>query len=84
MDTNKIEFPVLNFGPDKQIIEDNRQKIQEFKKLLEAMLVAANGLNEANQAFCTHENKLAEYDPGYAGGGFSNFRCLICGSTEIY
>jgi transposase-like protein len=48
---------------------------------MKGAMVKIDALLRANQECCTHPHKFVVYDPGYAGGGFSNYECPDCGKT---
>jgi len=78
----KVEIPSLQFSQDAVTIAANRDAIRAARAACKAMIDTLAGLAKANQALCSHPNKEARYDPGYAGGGFSHYVCPLCGMEE--
>lgn len=71
-----VTIPDIDITPEN--VEANRIKIAVARQKMRAMLDVLDGLDRANAAMCTHPNKFAVYDPGYAGGGYSNSECPDC------
>lgn len=71
-------IPTLNFSPDPAAIADNAAKIKAARAAIKAASAAIDGLHQANVGLCLHPGKVARYDPGYAGGGFSHYECPAC------
>lgn len=75
----KIPMPDIELSPDLDKIRENRKRIDSHRELLRASLKALEGFSSANQAMCSHPEKVDHYDPGYAGGGYDYTECKLCG-----
>lgn len=75
-----VKLPDIDFS-DRSIesIRRSRDLISGARAEAKAHLKALDGLAEALKSMCSHPNKSARYDPGYAGGGFSHYECPDCG-----
>lgn len=76
--TMTMNLPTLKFETTLEAVNANREAIKARRVQLKAELAALDGLEEANQALCSHEHKYAVYDPGYAGGGQDGYKCPDC------
>lgn len=64
---------------DPSAVSGNRDKIKATRAVIQAVLKALDGLQEANVALCQHPNPTKRYDPNYGGGGYSHSECNECG-----
>lgn len=76
----KIPLPDLEFSTDPERIQANRAEIDAAINLYKGAIETMKGLAKANAGMCKHPLKLARYDPGYAGGGYSHSMCPTCGA----
>lgn len=81
-----MNLPNIKLSPKPEAVRDNRVKIDEHIKMVEAELNALRGLHKANQSVCAHpaSAKRDHYDPGYAGGGYCGWSCNDCGQRNTY
>jgi hypothetical protein len=74
----KVTLPDLDFNPSMASIHSNRDAINAARTSYQGALKALAGLAAANAGMCSHPNKVARHDPGYAGGGFRHYECPDC------
>lgn len=78
-----MKIPDLDYSATAEAVSKNRNAIKAARAELRAMTKALDGCQAANEAMCSHPNKSARYDPGYAGGGFSHYECPDCGGQTM-
>lgn len=74
-----VTVPTIDLAHDAAVVQRNRQRIQDARHGVKAMLALLDGLDTANQALCTHPKRINQYDPGYAGGAYDGWLCDHCG-----
>ncbi len=77
-----MNLPTLTY--EDEAVPNNKTLIAQARARVNAELKALDGLDQANQSLCSHPNKRAVYDPGYAGGGQDGYRCDRCGKRGYF